>query len=156
MGKNKQIRYTRYILHDHIQALQDVVLIQELIKAHSSAPRKRGKYKGHSISDVRGWMKNLIDLLVPKGADRKDRDGNLYHAKRVGLALFTWYVKVGHAKAMDPRRPIERRKIAHTSVTEAVGSMAKAMFDDALDSTIFSGQEWESPYDKNARDGDFV
>lgn len=140
----------------YLIALTDLQLIQDLIQKHSTEPRKRGKYKGHSISDVRGWMKEFIDITVKKRADYGPTDGNLRAARRVGLALLTWYVRVHRAKAMDPRRPIAHRKAAYSQVLVTVGDIAKAVFNDCMDPLTFPEQEWESPWAPDARDGDFV
>ena len=141
----------------------DAVLIwiyemQQAIARASGPARIRGKYKGHSMTNPRKWIRDISERVIRTAGilKNKDRDENMGMASVLGIVLVAWYVRIQRAKAMDPRRPIKNRKAALLAVQSYVLEVNRAMFVESFDPILFPEQEWENPWDPKARDGKFV
>ena len=134
-----------------------VQLVEDLIAAYSTKPRKRGKYKGHVNTDP-SWIKELATIcwshVVAHNKGRM-RDNNMALARLLGRVLVIWYCTVQRAKSFDPSRTLERRK-ANAQVTRYRARLMRALMDDALMGAVFGKkQQWNFPYGNGARGGDF-
>lgn len=134
-------------------------LVEQLIKAHSTAPRTRGKYKGHSSTNTLAWVWDLAricqkyTLVRNKG---KAYDENMAMASLLGAILVTWYCNVHRAKGMDPNRPLSRKQV-FTRLANYRGRLMFAMCDDRLMGAVWGkSQQWNFPFGKGARGGKFV
>jgi hypothetical protein len=130
-----------------------------LIVKHSTAPRVRGKYKGHSSTDAAAWVRDLTDEV--QAWIRRTRPGiaydeNMALASTLGLILSTWYALVHRAKTYDPNRPLKLRRKANRIVTDFRAELVRAVCNDALMGKVWSGQTFAPPYGKAAKGGKFV
>lgn len=92
-----------------------VKYVEDTIARHSSAPAKRGKFKGHGQTDS-GLAFTVIAGFVAKYVEIKYRgqmvDGNLATAMLLGKILLAWSMNCARAKTMDPNRPLKLRRRA--------------------------------------------
>lgn len=126
---------------------------------HSTAPRVRGKYKGHSSTDAAAWVQELtaeVQAWIRRTRKGIGYDENMAIASTVGLILVTWYTLVHRAKTYDQNRPLALRRKANRLVTQYRGALMRAVCDDAVMGSVWAGQRFAVPYGKGARGGKFV
>ena len=135
-------------------------MIEILILKHSSREvRRRGKYKGHRMTDAVGWIEELVHIcqgyIVQRNKGRV-YDGNMALAALVGRLLVLWFCNVQRAKGFDPNRPLSRR-VVFTRLAKYRGSLVVAMSDDRLMGAVWGkGQAWNFPFGLGAKGGKFV
>ena len=135
-------------------------IIEALILKHSSREvRKRGKYKGHRMTDSVGWIEDFT-YLCQDYITRRNRgrtyDGNMALAALVGRLLVLWFCNVQRAKGFDPNRPLSRR-VVFTRLAKYRGALVAAMSDDRLMGAVWGkGQAWNFPFGRGAKGGKFV
>jgi len=83
-------------------------------------------------------------------------DENMYAAAVLSQVLSLWYLRVHRAKCLDPNRPIKHRKKAYEQWHKYTQALSSNMTDERLDPTHFPGQDWDTPFSPNAKDGEFV
>lgn len=132
--------------------------VQDLIAKHSTAPRTRGKYKGHSTTNAVAWASELAaecNRYIARRNKGKSYDENMALASLFGMILCAWYAQVHRAKGMDPNRPIARR-VVFKKLAEWRAKLAVATTDERLMVAVFRGQQWNLPFGRGARGGKFV
>lgn len=140
-----------YTGHDSIYWVDRV---QTLILAYFHAEPENP----HPYCDVVEWMTTLVGEV--EQATRTTLAGDVYdenmlNAYVLSLILGIWSIRLSHAKANDPRRPVALRKLASVNATAKVATFAEGLFDDSQDATYFT-QPWDYPFGPDAIDGDFV
>lgn len=139
--------------------VQWLEIIQYLIKKYSSAPRKRGKYKGHSMTDSAAWINELARFCqhyIHERSRGKAYDENMALASLLGLILSAWYAQVHRAKGMDPNRPLNRR-IVFRQLAKFRANLAVATTDDRIMGKVWGKQQaWNFPFGRGARGGTFI
>lgn len=135
-------------------------LCESRIAARSTAPRKRGKYKGHSDTNAVAWVTDMVKLVQSdikrRYGRRHDYDGNMALAREVGAVLLLWYANVHRAKTMDPNRPLSVRRRAQKMRNDFLSRVIRAMNDDKLMASVWSGQQFNMPYGRGAKGGKFL
>ena len=138
---------------------QWLMLIQALIAKHSTRPRVRGPYKGHSSTNSVAWVAELTQICSAHIARRnKGRayDGNMALAAMLGLLLSAWYTQVHRAKGFDPARPLQRRQVFRRLALFR-SQLAVATTDERIMGTVWGSQQaWNFPFGKGAYGGSFV
>jgi hypothetical protein len=125
--------------------------VQQRIKARS----RPSADPNHDATDVRRWVRDVLEELyrrMPHGGG----DANMGMASLLGFVLTYWYVRVHHAKAFDPSRPVRLRMQALVKVGDYQASLLAAWLDERHDARHFPGQTFEPPYTPDATDGSFV
>lgn len=132
-------------------------LVESLIQKNSTPPRTRGKYKGHGSTNSAAWVMALALQLQREIAKRnkgKAYDENLALARTLGLVLCAWYAQVHRAKAFDPNRPLDRRKVFKT-LAEFRAALAVWTTDERIMAEVWQGQLWNLPLGRGAWGGTF-
>lgn len=155
MSKKKQKRTKQVAQHPMTAWLQ---LVQELILKHSTEPRKRGKYKGHSSTDTTAWIFELsMDVKrALKITKSTPFDENMAMARTLGGILVTWWACVQRAKTMDPNRPLDVRRISSQQLDYNIGQLLSHMISDELMGEVFVAQSWNFPFGSDARGGTYL
>ena len=134
-------------------------IVEVLITKHSTRPRKRGKYKGHSSTNTTAWVTELAVLLeryIRATRRGKTYDENMAMASTLGAVLVLWYCNVHRAKGMDPNRPLSRRAV-FTRLAKYRAALISGMTDDRLMGAVWGNQQqWNFPFGKGAKGGKFV
>lgn len=132
---------------------------EDSIAAHTTSPRTRGKYKGHGSTDSVAWVRALIvEAQRYIRATRKGvaYDENMALASLVGAVLVAWYTNVHRAKCYDSNRPLKHRRRAWRQLASFKADLIAAMANDKLMAQVWSSQEFNPPFGKQARGGKFV
>lgn len=136
-----------------------LLLVQRLIGEHSSAPRRRGKYKGHASTDSVAWVRELARRCNQHIRQRNRGsayDENMALASLMGLVLSAWYAQVHRAKGMDPNRPLARRQV-FKRLAKFRADLAVATTDDRIMGAVWGKQQgWNFPFGRGAKGGTFV
>ena len=134
-------------------------LIQTLIAKHSTKPRVRGPYKGHSSTNSSAWIAELARICSTHIARRnrgKAYDGNMALASMLGLLLSAWYCQVHRAKGLDPARPLQRRQVFRR-LAQFRSQLAVATTDERIMGAVWGKQQaWNFPFGKGANGGNFI
>lgn len=111
----------------------------------------------HGDTDVSAWILTLTEMVMEMSASSEPVDGNMYAARTVSAILALWYHNIQFAKTRDPRRPIKLRLASQDRLGKWRVGMVKIVMErnDYLED-IFSGQEFEDPKSRTARDGTFI
>lgn len=137
-----------------------LVLVEYLIKKHSSAKMKAGPYKGHSTTDTEAWIAELtrwVRAEIEANNSGHTYDENLATAARLGLILVAWYAHCHHAKALDPNRPLNARRSAAQQRLRFLTELQAVLADESVMGEVWGrGQHWNYPFGKGARGGKFV
>lgn len=103
------------------------------------------------------WLgEMMVEVINSIPKDGRMRDPNMFVARRLGIVLLTWFVRVSRAKCFDPRRPLVLRKKAYALWLENLSGITSLLMDDRDDPKIWPGQKWDNPFGKNAKGGKFV
>lgn len=103
------------------------------------------------------WISDLAVAVVRCAEAREVHgDENMGAAYVVSLILATWWSRLAHTKAYDPRRPIHLRRQALTIHAYGQSTLVAAILDERHDPEMFKLPHWDNPYDPEATDGDFV
>lgn len=86
---------------------------------------------------------------------RAPYDENISLAFLLSTILAIWAVRISHAKAHDPRRPLPLRRAATQRNRQLVAALHDAIYDESWDSHYFD-QPWQYPYAPDATSGTFV
>ena len=130
--------------------------IEKRIKKHTIP--LEGEWKGHGETNVKAWIDDLFFQVAAQIQERNPSgayDGNIMMSKVMGMLLITWAVRVSRAKAYDPRRPKRIRQHAMEALTMYQRELFMNMIDERFDPDIFD-QEYDAPWSKYARDGEFI
>ncbi len=135
-------------------------LVEYLIVRYSTPPRTRGKYKGHSSTDMLRWVWHLANVcegyIRKRSGRRKAYDGNMALASLLGRVLVLWYCNVHRAKGFDPNRPLSRKRV-FTQLAKYKGRLVAAIGDERLMGAVWGKkQQWNFPFGKGAKGGEFV
>ncbi len=154
MKKRKLIQKSR--ARSVVEWLQ---LVQYLIAKHSTKPRTRGKYKGHSSTDSIAWVAELSCICAYYIRLRNRGlayDENMALASLMGIILCAWYAQVQRAKGMDLNRPLSRRIVFHR-LAKFRERLASATTDERIMGAVWGRQQqWNFPFGKGAKGGKFV
>ena len=133
-----------------------IMYIQGLIERHSGTAATKGKAKGHSTTDNRWYdkLRKQVQKCIKRSA-KGSYDGNMATASIMGYILILWYTRLHRAKTMDPNRPVKHRLMAHAGLFLYRSAVAQLVINDIPDMESFN-QEWDCPFDDDAKDGDFV
>ena len=147
------------VLPDHMKIVDWLNLVQRLIGLYSTAPRKRGKYKGHASTDSVAWVGALAVICAAylrRRSKRRAYDENMALAALMGLILAAWYAQVHRAKGLDPARPLARR-VVFTRLSRWRAELAVATTDERVMGAVWGKQQnWNYPFGRGARGGKFV
>ena len=101
---------------------------------------------------------DLVRLVRKHGMPKTgpQYDGNMRIACVLSYVLALWVLRLSRAKSYDPRRPVKLRQTAYFSRLGYANALFLAIMDESLDSTLFPGQRWETPFDPYPTDGYFV
>lgn len=139
--------------------VQWLLRVQALIGKYSSPVRIRGKYKGHSSTDVQAWISELArecECEVKWLNRGKSYDENMAVAALLGLILSAWYSQVHRAKAMDPARPLSRKAV-FKKLSKWRSDLAVVTTDERLMGRVFGRQQnWNFPLGRGAKGGKFI
>ena len=133
--------------------------VEHLIAANTTAPRVRGKYKGHGSTDSCTWvavLSNEVNADIRASNRGIGYDENLALASTLGVILSTWYALCHRAKAYDLNRPLTLRRKALKRCTDYRARLAISLSDDQLMAATWRGQLFNIPYGRGAIDGSFV
>jgi len=132
---------------------------EKLIEKNSGPVYKSGKFKGHSETDVLGWVIQLtreVDNYLQASAKNQKFDGNMALASYLGMVLVAWSVNVGRAKCYDENRPLKLRRMAYEKWYQYRTRMFQIMIDDMLIGEVWPDQKLRPPFGKGAKGGKFV
>ncbi len=133
--------------------------VEELISMFTTAPRTKGKYKGHGDTDTI-WVVLLyteIEQAIKRHHGRSMAyDGNMAIASQAGLVLATWHALVRRAKTYDENRPAPLRRKVLKSVIDYRALLCRAMNDDLLMGKVWKAQRFNPPIGKGVKSGKFV
>lgn len=137
-----------------------LILIEELILAHSGLKARAGPTKGHSETDTVGMLNDLTHRVV-SSIQLRNRgrvyDGNMAAASQLGLILVAWYCHVHRAKSYDPNRPLDARRSAARQRTQFLTELAAVLADDSLMGEVWGNkQRWNFPFGRGAKGGKFL
>lgn len=110
----------------------------------------------HSRNDWTWLVSVIAEVVKSMPNDGVPRDPNMFVARRLGLVLLTWFVRVSRAKCFDPKRPLRLRKKAYGLWLENLAGITGLLMDDRDDPVVWSGQAWDNPFGKKAKGGKFV
>lgn len=129
--------------------------IQKLIEKHTSAPKKRGRFKGHGETKPVAWLTELIREFDKERPKDKEIDENIWMAYKLGTSLYLWAHYVRYAKSQDPNRPLKIRRKAQNSWARDMQTIELVLNEMPGIKKVFQ-QKWDDPFDENATDGTFV
>lgn len=115
----------------------------------------------HPLCDVADWLVSLVYVVegrIHAKARELDHpiDENIAAASVLAVVLATWASRIRHAKAYDPNRPIDLRLGALDVHATFVEALIDGAIGETRDAEYFPAQEWNPPYGRSARGGDFV
>lgn len=113
----------------------------------------------HPPCDPARWLGVLLSEVcdtLPPDDGGQPYDENMRAAAVLGLVLVTWAARIGHAKAYDPNRPLDLRRVALDRNARLIRAVIDAAIDERQDHLYFPGQQWNPPYGPSARGGTFV
>lgn len=135
-------------------------LVEMLISKHSTAPRTRGKYKGHASTDERLWINELAFMVsnyIKARSRGRTYDNNMAVASLLGAILVSWYANVQRAKSMDPNRPLRLRRGAYAQLEKYRLRLTQAIHSDKLMGAVWGKrQAWNFSFGRGAKGGRFV
>lgn len=126
--------------------------VQQLIKDNTVT----AEGEAHGNTDEK-WVHQLVDEVI-KNFPPTDPpyDGNMRAAASLSAILGLWFAQVQFAKTQDPNRPTFLRQRGYEKLMHWIGSSIQNMMDHSATPTFFMGQKWQTPWDPEAKSGEFV